>query len=125
MVELKGEALNLFIYDFDKLSSLNIEDRLMYKITTEKGTELTIELNINEKKIQIEYYEKFQLKEKRLLSFKDFVKSLLKTSVTEETTKKVETVVVPKEQKIQRKTTTQQTTPTKKGKRGRPRKEVK
>ncbi len=90
MVELKGEAFTLLLYDFEKLGSIKIEDKLLFQIRAEKGTEFLVGLNINEKKIEIEYYEKFHLKEKKFISIKGFINSLLSNeALTEKTIKKV------------------------------------
>lgn len=90
MVELKGEAFTLLLYDFEKLGSIKIEDKLLFQIRADKGTEFLVGLNINEKKIEIEYYEKFHLKEKKFISIKDFIKSLLSNeALVEKSVKKV------------------------------------
>jgi len=78
MLEINGEALNLTIYDYDHLKSVPIEKKLSYRISAGNGTELIIDLNVDDRKIKIEYFEKFHIKETKLVSFKEFIKLLLK-----------------------------------------------
>lgn len=78
MLEINGEALNLTIYDYDHLKSVPIEKKLSYRISAGGGTELVIDLNVDERKIKIEYFEKFYIKETKFVSFKEFIKLLLK-----------------------------------------------
>ena len=78
MLEINGEALNLTIYDYDHLKSVPIDKKLSYRISAGGGTELVIDLDVDERKIKIEYFEKFYIKETKFVSFKEFIKLLLR-----------------------------------------------